>query len=83
MGIIEFHVHDGLSFEAEFGDESSGDVGIAPVDGEETDEVDGAGVGCGRGESKALGLFVVLGFLVVTGLLVKRKLGGAATDTEI
>jgi len=83
MGIIEFHVHDGLSFEAALGDESSDDVGIAPVDEGSTDETDDAAAGCGCGKSKALGLLVVLGFLVVTGLLVKRKVGGDAADTEV
>ncbi|GAA0300860.1 hypothetical protein [Halarchaeum salinum] len=79
MSLIEFHVHDGLSFEADFSGESSDDVGIAPVDAgstNETDDREESDTGCGCGTSKALGLLVVLGVLAVTGLLVKRTLGG-------
>ncbi|GAD51423.1 hypothetical protein MBEHAL_0183 [Halarchaeum acidiphilum MH1-52-1] len=85
MGIIEFHVHDGLSFEADFGGESSDDVGIAPADTETAsgDDGDESGARCGCGKSKALGLLVVLGFLAVTGLLVKRTLGGDDDAAEI
>ncbi|GGM53862.1 hypothetical protein J2752_000565 [Halarchaeum rubridurum] len=89
MGIIEFHVHDGFSFEADFGDESGDDVGIAPADEERAEtaadtfgDAD-ADTGCGCSKAKALGLLVVLGFLVVTGLVVKRTLGDDDADAEV
>lgn len=74
--------------EASDADDGTG-AGIAPAPverdgGDATDETDeSGGCGCGSGKLAAVGLVVVLGFLVATGLLVKRKLGGGAENAEL
>ncbi|GGL24147.1 hypothetical protein GCM10009037_04580 [Halarchaeum grantii] len=89
MGFIDIHVHgldetDLSLFRWDFskGESSETDeAGIAPAPVETRDEspVAGNDAASSGGSPKlaALGLVVVLGFLVATGLLVKRTLGGS------
>lgn len=89
MGFIDIHVHgldetDLSLFRWDFskGESESSETdeaGIAPVETGDESPVAGDDAASSGGSPKraALGLVVVLGFLVATGLLVKRTLGGS------